>query len=133
MKYAMRTVYFSLALVVLLTGLAIGRHAIFWSPSDTVQFSSGDIELTGTLVRPGQPGPHPAILMLHGSGPEPRLELPSRAVVNALVDAGFAVLAYDKRGVDESGGDFESATYADFIDDALAAIDFAQRFVPKRV
>lgn len=25
--------------------------------------------LAGTLTRPGGPGPHPAVLLLHGSGP----------------------------------------------------------------
>ena len=55
---------------------------------------------------------------------EKGIDPPSRAVVNALIRSGFAVLAYDKRGVGASGGDFDSATYRDFIDDAIAAVEY---------
>ena len=34
------------------------------------------------------------------------------------------MLLYDKRGVGDSGGDFESAHYRDFIDDAVAAVRY---------
>ncbi|MEM7245563.1 MAG: CocE/NonD family hydrolase [Acidobacteriota bacterium] len=100
------------------------RHLVFWSPSEEVVFESGEIRLAGTLVKPAEEGSFPAVLMLHGSGPEPRSDPPTRAVMNTLVRHGFAVLAYDKRGVDASGGDFKSASYGDFIDDALAALDY---------
>ncbi len=100
------------------------RHLVYWSPSEEVAFSSGDVRLAGTLVRPSGEGPFPAVVLLHGSGPEPRSDPPTRAVVNALVRTGFAALLYDKRGVGASGGDFESATYRDFVDDAVAAIDY---------
>ena len=113
-----------LAIVVLVTVIAAGRHAILWSPTEPVTIASGDVTLAGTIAYPDSPGPHPAILMLHGSGPEARLDFPDRAVVNVLTDAGFAVLFYDKRGVGESGGNFDDALYHDFIDDALAALDY---------
>lgn len=41
-------------------------------PAETVTFASrdGKTQLTGYLFRPGTPGPHPAVVMLHGrSGP----------------------------------------------------------------
>jgi uncharacterized protein len=100
------------------------RHIVFWSPTEDVRFESGDISLAGTLVKPDGAGPYPAIVMLHGSGPEPRADPVSRAVINTLVRTGYAVLIYDKRGVAESEGDFASALYADFINDGIAAVNF---------
>jgi pimeloyl-ACP methyl ester carboxylesterase len=67
------------------------------------------------------------MLLLHGSGPEPRTEPPTRAVINTLVRSGIAVLVYDKRGVGASGGDFDAAGYGDFIDDAVAAVEYLAR------
>jgi pimeloyl-ACP methyl ester carboxylesterase len=43
-------------------------------------------------------------------------------IANALANAGFMVLRYDKRGVGQSGGRPESATLADYADDLRAAI-----------
>ena len=41
-------------------------------------------------------------------------------VANALADAGFLVVRYDKRGVGQSGGRIEAATIADYADDAVS-------------
>ncbi len=65
-------------------------------------FRSGDVELAYLLDRPAGRGPHPAVVLGHGSGrvrKEDQAELATR-----FVAAGFAVLRYDKRGVGESGG-----------------------------
>ncbi len=113
-----------LAAVVALFGYTLARHYVYWSPAEEVTFSSGQTRLAGTFVKPAEEGVFPALLLLHGSGPEPRTEPPTRAVINTLVRSGIAALVYDKRGVGASGGDFESATYADFIDDAGAAVEY---------
>ena len=110
--------------IVLLIGWNVLYHLVFWHPADEVSFPSGDIELSGTLLRPGDAGPYPAVLMLHGSGPEERNDPATRTAANALVRAGFAVLFYDKRGSGASGGDFAAASYPDFINDALAGLDW---------
>ncbi len=112
------------AIVAMLVLYISARHLIYLSPREEVTFPSGTIQLAGTLVKPSDGGAFPAIVLLHGSGPEPRSEPPTRAVVNTLVKSGFAVLLYDKRGVAASGGDFDSATFQDFINDAVAAIDY---------
>ena len=60
----------------------------------------------GTLVRPSGPGPFPAVVMVAGSGPTDRdwnsPLLPgsngsARLIAEALAQAGFASLRYDKR------------------------------------
>ena len=47
-------------------------------------------------------------------------------LANALADAGYLVLRYDKRAVGQSGGRAEAATLADFADDLRAAVRFHQ-------
>jgi dienelactone hydrolase len=65
-------------------------------------FRSGDIELAYRIDRPPGNGPHPAIVLGHGSG---RVRKEDSAEIAArFVAAGYAVLRYDKRGVGESGG-----------------------------
>jgi pimeloyl-ACP methyl ester carboxylesterase len=79
------------------------------------------------LTLPGGAGRHAAVAFVHGSGPTPRAYLPDLQAL--LVRNGVAVLAYDKRGIGQSGGRYpgESPT-ADAIDvlaeDAAAAVRF---------
>lgn len=111
---------------VVLLGVSynLARHFIYWSPTEEVTFANGPIKLAGTFVKPADEGEFPTMLLLHGSGPESRSDPPTRAVVNTLVRSGIAALVYDKRGVGASGGDFKSAGYSDFIDDAVAAVEY---------
>ena len=99
------------------------RHIVYWHPTEEVAFSSADgTELRGTLIMPSAEGVHPAVVMLHGSGPESRSGPAYHVLSNAIVRSGVGVLFYDKRGVGESDGDFDSATYEDFVADASAAV-----------
>jgi uncharacterized protein len=70
-------------------------------------FPSGDVRLAYTLDVPTGTGPFPAIVMGHGSGTVTRYQ--GSSLARRLVDAGFAVLRYDKRGVGDSGGVYEIA------------------------
>lgn len=91
-----------------------------------VRFQSGCLTLAGTLYQPIGGGPHPTMVFLHGSGEAPRLGFGGGWITTPLVEAGIAVMTYDKRGVGESEGrccpdeddDFETLT-----GDGLAAID----------
>jgi hypothetical protein len=74
-------------------------------------FPSGDLELSGDLYLPEGTGPHPGVVLVHGSGPLDRdgtvpgqlgMTFPEPVTVFAdlagdLRDAGYAVLTYDKR------------------------------------
>jgi pimeloyl-ACP methyl ester carboxylesterase len=98
---------------------------------EEVTFPSGDHTLAGTLTLPSAPGPHPAIVLVSGSGPQDRDEAlggiairPFRLLADALTRAGVAVLRYDDRGVGQSTGNFSGASSADFADDAAAAITY---------
>ena len=116
-------------IVVALVGYNYARHLIYWLPTEEVVFQSGDgTELKGTLLMPEGEAPYAVVVMLHGSGPEGRSGPGYRILSNHIARSGVAVLFYDKRGVGESSGNFESALYSDFIADAIAAVDYlAQR------
>jgi len=90
--------------------------------SEEVRFANGDVRLTGTLLKPLTPGPHPALVMLHGSGPATRDALQPFADVFAR--NGIAVLLHDKRGTGGSTGNWTRATFDDLAGDALAAVAY---------
>lgn len=93
--------------------------------SEAVRFGT-DGELGGTLYLPAvaKPGKWPAVAMIHGSGPQDRHGYASLIALMAqrLARQGVAVLAYDKRGVGLSDGDWASAGFAELASDAAAAM-----------
>ncbi len=69
---------------------------------EEVAFHNGDAALAGTLILPEGAGPHPAVILLHGSGPLTRYSFgPYPHFFSSL---GLAVLIYDKRGTGASTG-----------------------------
>lgn len=106
---------------------------------ETVSFTSADgTVLEGTLLLPAGPGPHPALAMLHGSGAQSRNGFYGqiRFLTEAYARAGIAVLAYDKRGVGGSTGDWESASLDLLAQDGAAAVRALQArgdIDPKRI
>ena len=100
----------------------------------TVEVRSGDVRLEGTLVLsiPGDPGPHPAALLLSGSGPLDRdsniatatpSTSPDLAAGLSLQHHGVASLRYDKRGVGMSEGQVAIASLSDETADACCALE----------
>ena len=87
------------------------------------------VRLAGTLTLPRTPGPHPAVLLITGSGPQDRDESimghrPFLVIADYLTRRGLAVLRVDDRGVGQSTGKFQGATTADFAGDVRAGVDF---------
>lgn len=89
-----------------------------------VTFSNRDIRLVGTLHKPNGDGPHPAMVVLHGSHAGLRTDGIYQPLGARLPERGIAVLVYDRRGSGESSGDFTTADFSDLAQDAIAAIDF---------
>ncbi|MBX3030646.1 MAG: alpha/beta hydrolase [Chloroflexi bacterium] len=82
---------------------------------------SGAVDLAGTLWLPASPGPHPAVLMVGGSGPTDRDNDVYFPPIRArLLERGIAVASFDKRGVGESTGDWYDGGPAELTADALA-------------
>ncbi|MEF8817801.1 MAG: hypothetical protein V5A20_13155, partial [Salinibacter sp.] len=74
--------------------------------ADSVTFrnEAASLELAGTLTRPESDGPHPAVVLVSGSGPQNRnSEVFNHKLFHVLADHltrdGIAVLRYDERGV----------------------------------
>ena len=114
----------SFALFAALVLFNVFHYLIYWSPTEEVTFKNGDLQLSGLLIKPAEEGIFPAVVILHGSGPESLSDPAYKIAANTLVRSGFAVLMYDKRGVGNSGGTFENALYGDFIGDAIAAVRY---------
>jgi len=99
--------------------------------SADVDFESADgTRLAGTLTIPqSENGRFPAIVLVHGSGAQDRNETVGPNLIflqlsNALSNAGYVVLRYDKRGVGKSGGSAATGTRDMLLADARAAYRF---------
>ena len=87
-----------------------------------VLFKNGDVRLSGTLLLPERQAPTPAIILVHGAGPETRSA--SRFLAEFFVKRGLAVLIYDKRGAGASSGDWRHSSFEDLAGDVIAAATF---------
>jgi pimeloyl-ACP methyl ester carboxylesterase len=87
-----------------------------------ITFRNGDVQLAGTLMLPNRVGKHPAMVLIHGSGPEDRNAL--LPFVRFVARHNIALLAYDKRGVGGSTGDWKNSSFSDLAGDAIAALKF---------
>jgi hypothetical protein len=93
--------------------------------------ASADITLAGTLTLPDGAGPHPAVVLVSGSGPQNRdSDVFGHKLFLVLADHltrhGIAVLRYDERGVGASGGSYKGATSEDLARDVAAAVRFVR-------
>jgi alpha-beta hydrolase superfamily lysophospholipase len=85
---------------------------------EEIRFRSGDVTLVGNLVLPRGDGPHPAVVIAHGSGDAVRDD----PFAYVLAQRGLAFFRYDKRGVGASGGDWHTASFEVLADDVVAAL-----------
>lgn len=97
--------------------------------AEEVTYPSGDLTLASTLTLPTGGGPFPAVVLITGSGPQNRDEelmghRPFLLIADTLTRAGYAVLRTDDRGVGGSGGDLDTATYADLAGDIAQGVAF---------
>jgi hypothetical protein len=100
--------------------------------SEQVTCRNGNVRLAGTLTLPPTPGPHPAVLLITGSGPQDRNETtsghrPFLVWSDFLTRRGFVTLRLDDRGVGDSTGRLLDSTDEDFARDALAAVNLLKR------
>jgi dienelactone hydrolase len=87
--------------------------------------SVGGYKLPGTLTIPNGNGPFPAVVLVHGSGPNDRNETlgpnhPFADIADGLSSQGIAVLRYDKRTLMRPA--MVATVEDEVIDDAVAAI-----------
>jgi hypothetical protein len=87
-----------------------------------VSFPGASRTVAGTLLVPADEGRHPAVVLVHGSGPGPRAAL--RPMAEEFARRGLAALVYDKRDVGAAAGSPERVEPDDLVGDALAALRF---------
>ena len=86
-----------------------------------VEFHNHDVKLAGSLLLPKSEKPLPAVIFVHGAGPQTREQY--RMQAEYFVSQGIAALIYDKRGTGQSGGAYESRKpYENLVNDALAGV-----------
>jgi len=85
-----------------------------------------EFKLYGTLILPQGNGPFPAVVFAHGSGQESRDA--SRGLASLFAYNGIACLIFDKRGVGRSEGEHWAASFSDYANDLLAAVQLIKTF-----
>ena len=71
---------------------------------DCIPIPSGDITLAAQLELPSGPGPHPILVVVHGSGKVERGVFSCET--SPWLERGVGLLCYDKRGVGQSTGGY---------------------------
>ena len=84
-----------------------------------------------SIIRPHTNHPVPAIVFVHGSGPQPRDA--NRYDAQRFADMEIAAVIFDNRGVGETQGIFEDADFEDLAADAISVAKYiqAQTFISK--
>ncbi len=83
-----------------------------------------DLELAGMLFVPEGDAPFPAAVIIHGSGTSYRDSGWYLTLTQYLQKNGVLVLLPDKRGSEQSEGDWRTASFEDLATDTVAAVDF---------
>lgn len=113
--------------LILLSLLAVPLPARAEKPGIEITYSNQDLRLAGELLLPAtQQEPAPAAVIVHGSGSSDRSNAWARAITDALLANGVAVLLTDKRGSGKSGGDWRTAGFEELAEDALAGVRLLQ-------
>lgn len=97
-----------------------------------VRYENGAAGLAGTLTVPAGRGPHPAVILITGSGAQDRDETiaghrPFFVLADYLTRRGVAVLRVDDRGVGRSTGSSPDDTSETFAGDALAGVAYLRQ------
>ena len=87
------------------------------------KFKSHEQTLSGVLIEAPTPGPHPLVVMVHGSE---RTSPRQSTYPYILASYGLTVFAYDKRGTGRSEGEY-TQNFELLADDAAAALKEARR------
>lgn len=85
------------------------------------------LELAGMLLVPDGHGPFPAAVIIHGSGTSRRDSGWCLTLCRYLQQNGVVVLLPDKRGSEQSEGNWRTASFEDLATDTVAAVAFLKK------
>jgi pimeloyl-ACP methyl ester carboxylesterase len=109
-------------------GLSLRRTGAVPQPpyrEEEVQFSNGNVRLSGSLLVPPTAGPHPAIVLIHGSSTPSRDDF--RFYGDLFARQGIAALMYDKRNTGGQLGGMSRVDLRDLAADVVAAVSLLKR------
>jgi len=96
---------------------------------EIIYLNNEDVQLGCTVTLPFEDGPHPAIILITGSGGQDRDETifgfkPFKLIADHLTPSGIAVLRCDDRGVGESTGNLMESTSEDLAGDVNEMVEY---------
>ena len=103
---------------------------------EEISFRSGKFKVVGDLLIPVEGEPHPAVIMVHGSGDATRAgRVPFIPLIEIFLRNGFAVFVWDKPGSGESTGEFsdEITQRADILVDGINVLAEHPSIDPDRI
>ena len=92
---------------------------------EDLTYTNGDVSIAATLFIPDGDGPHPAVVMLHGSGDNERDRY--RFWADWFARRGVACLIADKRGSGESTGDWMKVGFEALAMDGIRGVELLQQ------
>jgi dipeptidyl aminopeptidase/acylaminoacyl peptidase len=93
---------------------------------EEIEFDNRDLRLAGMLFVPESEAPVPVAVIIHGSGPSFRHNTWYVSVAGHLQENGIAVLLPDKRGSEQSEGNWVGVGFDELATDTLSAVDFVR-------
>lgn len=85
--------------------------------------SKDSVQLATTFTRPAGLSQTPLIILIHGSGNDNRQNPYYQLLTKEFCDIGFSVIAYDKRGCDNSTGNWLTVPFSCLKDDVLSIVN----------
>jgi pimeloyl-ACP methyl ester carboxylesterase len=94
---------------------------------EEIEFDNRDLRLAGMVFVPEGDGPFPTAVVIHGSGPSFRRNTWYLSVAAHLQENGVAVVLPDKRGCEQSEGEWLGRDFFELATDTAAAVAWARR------
>jgi pimeloyl-ACP methyl ester carboxylesterase len=91
------------SVLLLVPGCSLAQHH-----GEEIVFRSGPFKIVGEIRMPEGSGSHPAVVFVHGDGPNNRTSgVTYPPIMQRMLRAGYATLAWDKPGTGESTGQID--------------------------
>ena len=128
----MKTLYYLALALLMASEPALGSTR---EENITVCNRTDGVSLAGTIARPESSAIKGVLILATGSGRQDRDETimgkkPFKTLADSLGKYGYATMRFDDRGAGESGGKFETATAATYLEDMKYMLSAADSIFP---
>ncbi|WP_449101663.1 alpha/beta hydrolase family protein [Pseudomonas veronii] len=116
--------------IALLVLARLDTYGLDRRASEPFAFDANGLRLAGTLWLPDHAATA-AVVLVHGDGPQDRTSQQGYdPLINALLDAGIAVVSWDKPGIGDSPGNWLSQSMTDRYVDVRSALSALRSRLP---